>query len=116
MIGDAARRYQCCQTPHPADINRSLRKTNFADSTYQIKAEPAGRRAGQFYELLTAPELDSKNTGSHMTEGQLLVSGVMNFTGIREQKLQLLTDKFMPVREEDGRVREQRLVGYGGVC
>ena len=93
---------------HTCDINRLLRKTNFADSTYQIKVEPAKDERGQFYELLTAPELDSKNTGSHMTEGQLSL-GEDEFYRKYEQKLQLLTDKFMPVREEDGRVREQRL-------
>ncbi len=93
---------------HTCDINRLLRKTNFADSTYQIKLEPAKDERGQFYELLTAPELDSKNTGPHMTEGQLSL-GEDEFYQKYEQKLQLLTDKFMPVREEDGRIREQRL-------
>ena len=41
-------------------------------------------------------------------EGQLSL-GEDEFYRKYEQKLQLLTDKFMPVREEDGRVREQRL-------
>ncbi|MDE6054445.1 MAG: hypothetical protein K2G55_11925, partial [Lachnospiraceae bacterium] len=93
---------------HTHDINRLLRKTNFADSTYQIKIEPARDEKGQFYEMLTAPELDSKNVGADVVEGQLSL-GEDEFYQKYEQKIKLLTDKFMPVREEDGRVREQRL-------
>lgn len=93
---------------HTHDINRLLRKTNFADSTYQIKIEPARDEKGQFYEMLTAPELDSKNVGADVIEGQLSL-GEDAFYQKYEQKIKLLTDKFMPVREEDSRVREQRL-------
>lgn len=93
---------------HTHDINRLLRETNFADSTYQIKIEPAHDEKGQFYEMLTAPELDSKNVGMDVTEGQLSL-GEDEFYQKYEQKIKLLTDKFMPVREEDGRIREQRL-------
>lgn len=93
---------------HTHDINRLLRKTNFADSTYQIKIEPARDEKGQFYELLTAPELDSKNVGADVIEGQLSL-GEDEFYQKYEQKIRLLTDKFMPVREEDGRAREQRM-------
>lgn len=93
---------------HTYDINRLLRKTNFADSTYQIKIEPAHDEKGQFYEMLTAPELDSKNVGADVIEGQLSL-GEDEFYQKYEQKIRLLTDKFMPVREEDGRVREQRM-------
>ena len=93
---------------HTHDINRLLRSTNFADSTYQIKIEPARDERGQFYEMLTAPELDSKNVGPNMTEGQLSL-GEDEFYQKYEQKIKLLTDKFMPIREEDGRIREQRM-------
>lgn len=93
---------------HTYDINRLLRKTNFADSTYQIKIEPAHDEKGQFYEMLTAPELDSKNVGADVIEGQLSL-GEDAFYQKYEQKIKLLTDKFMPIREEDGRVREQRM-------
>ncbi|MDE5700529.1 MAG: AAA family ATPase [Lachnospiraceae bacterium] len=93
---------------HTYDINRLLRKTNFADSTYQIKIEPAHDEKGQFYEMLTAPELDSKNVGADVIEGQLSL-GEDSFYQKYEQKIKLLTDKFMPIREEDGRVREQRM-------
>ncbi len=93
---------------HTYEINRLLRKTNFADSTYQIKIEPAHDEKGQFYEMLTAPELDSKNVGADVIEGQLSL-GEDEFYQKYEQKIKLLTDKFMPIREEDGRVREQRM-------
>ena len=93
---------------HTHEINRLLRKTNFADSTYQIKIEPARDERGQFYEMLTAPELDSKNVGVNATEGQLSL-GEDEFYQKYEQKIKLLTDKFMPIREEDGRIREQRM-------
>lgn len=93
---------------HTHDINRLLRRTNFADSTYQIKIEPAHDEKGQFYEMLTAAELDSKNVGADVIEGQMSL-GEDEFYQKYEQKIKLLTDKFMPVREEDGRVREQRL-------
>lgn len=93
---------------HTYEINRLLRKTNFADSTYQIKIEPAHDEKGQFYEMLTAPELDSKNVGADVVEGQLSL-GEDEFYRKYEQKIKLLTDKFMPIREEDGRVREQRM-------
>jgi len=93
---------------HTYDINRMLRETNFADSTYQIKIEPARDEKGQFYEMLTAPELDSKNVGADVIEGQLSL-GEDAFYQKYEQKIKQLTDKFMPIREEDGRIREQRM-------
>lgn len=46
---------------HKNEINRMLRDTNFADSVYQIKIEAAQNEDGQFYEMLTAKELDTKN-------------------------------------------------------
>ena len=93
---------------HTHEINRLLRETNFADSTYQIKIEPARDAKGQFYEMLTAPELDSKNIRTDLTEGQINI-GEDVFYQKYEQKIKLLTDKFMPLREEDGRIREQRI-------
>lgn len=93
---------------HTYDINRLLRETNFADSTYQIRIEPARDEKGQFYEMLTAPELDSKNVGADVIEGQISL-GEDAFYRKYEQTIKLLTDKFMPIREEDGRIREQRI-------
>lgn len=93
---------------HTHEINRLLRKTNFADSTYQIKIEPAKNENGQFYEMLTAPELDSKNVGGNVIEGQLSL-GEDEFYQKYEAKIKLLTDKFMPINEEDANRREQRM-------
>lgn len=93
---------------HTQEINRLLRKTNFADSTYQIKIEPAKNENGQFYEMLTAPELDSKNIGIGLTQGQLSL-GEDEFYQKYETMIKLLTDKFMPIKEEDGARREQRM-------
>jgi uncharacterized protein YPO0396 len=93
---------------HTHEINRLLRKTNFADSTYQIKIEPAKNENGQFYDMLTAVELDSKNVGANVIEGQISL-GDDEFYQKYENKIKLLTDKFMPVKEEDGNRREQRL-------
>ena len=39
---------------HAAEINRLLKKTNFSDSIYQIKIEPAYNENGQFYDMLMA--------------------------------------------------------------
>lgn len=92
---------------HTHEINRLLRKTNFADSTYQIKIEPAKNENGQFYEMLTASELDSKNIQNNGYEGQMSL-GEDDFYQKYEQKIKLLTDKFMPIKDGDERQREQR--------
>lgn len=91
---------------HTHDINRLLRKTNFSDSTYQIRIEPAQNENGQFYEMLMAEELDSKNLDNDGFEGQMTL-GEDTFYQKYEQKIQLLLEKFMPPREEDGRAAEQ---------
>ena len=93
---------------HAHEINRLLRKTNFADSTYQIKIEPAKNENGQFYEMLTAAELDSKNIAGNMMEGQISL-GEDEFYQKYENKIKLLTDKFMPIKDEDGSHREKRM-------
>ncbi len=91
---------------HAAEINRLLKKTNFSDSIYQIKIEPAYNENGQFYDMLMAPELDSKNLDNDGFEGQLSL-GEDSFYQKYEAKIKLLTDKFMPVRDDDERVLEQ---------
>lgn len=90
-----------------SDINRLLRETNFSDSTYQIKIEPAKNENGQFFEMLMAEELDSKNLDNAGFEGQLSF-GEDAFYQKYEQKIKLLTDKFMPIRESDERMIEQK--------
>ena len=56
---------------HKEEINRLLRETNFADSCYQIDIEPADNADGQFYDMLMAEELDTKNPDNDGFEGQL---------------------------------------------
>lgn len=92
---------------HTHEINRLLRKTNFSDSTYQIKIEPAQNANGQFYEMLTAPELDSKNTDNGGFDGQISL-GEDAFYQKYEQKIRLLTDKFIPLKDGDERQFEQK--------
>ena len=92
---------------HAADINRMLRETTFSDSTYQIKIEPAKNENGQFYEMLMAEELDSKNLNNGGFDGQLSL-GEDTFYQKYEQKIKLLTEKFMPVRDGDIQRVEQK--------
>lgn len=92
---------------HTHEINRLLRKTNFSDSIYQIKIEPAQNANGQFYEMLTAPELDSKNIDNGGFDGQISF-GEDTFYQKYEQKIKLLTDKFIPLKDGDEKQREQK--------
>ena len=84
-----------------------LRETNFSDSIYQIKIGPAEDENGQFYEMLMASELDTKNLDNDGLEGQLSL-GEEDFYQKYEQQIQLLTDKFMPIREGDEQQIRQR--------
>ncbi len=92
---------------HTHEINRLLRKTNFSDSTYQIKIEPARNANGQFYEMLTAPELDSKNIDNGGFDGQISLEEDA-FYRKYEQKIKLLTDKFVPLKSGDEYQMEQK--------
>ena len=92
---------------HTYEINRLLRETNFSDSTYQIKIEPAKNENGQFFDMLMAEELDSKNLDNAGFDGQISF-GEDAFYQKYEQKIKLLTDKFMPPREDDEHLRAQR--------
>lgn len=85
---------------HAAEINRMLKDTNFADSIYQIKIEAAKNENAQFYDMLMAEELDSKITFDDEIEGQLSL-GEDTFLKKYEQQINLLTEKFMPVRDSD---------------
>lgn len=92
---------------HKNEINRMLRDTTFADSTYQIKIEAAKNEDGQFYEMLMAPELDSKNPEFDEYDGQISLGDDLFFKKY-EHKIQLLTEKFMPPKGgEDERTLKQ---------
>ena len=92
---------------HAYEINRLLRETNFSDSTYQIKIEPARNENGQFFDMLMAEELDSKNLDDAGYHGQISF-GEDTFYQKYEQKIRLLTDKFMPPRDEDEQLRAKK--------
>ena len=92
---------------HAYEINRLLRETNFSDSTYQIKIEPAKNENGQFFDMLMAEELDSKNFDNGGFDGQISF-GEDSFYQKYEQKIKLLTDKFMPPKEDDEQIRAQK--------
>lgn len=84
-----------------------MRETNFSDSTYQIKIEPAKNENGQFFDMLMAEELDSKNLDNAGIDGQISF-GEDAFYQKYEQKIKLLTDKFMPPKDEDEHLRAQK--------
>ena len=92
---------------HAYEINRLLRETNFSDSTYQIKIEPAKNENRQFFDMLMAEELDSKNLDNAGIDGQISF-GEDAFYQKYEQKIKLLTDKFMPPKDEDEHLRAQK--------
>lgn len=92
---------------HAYEINRLLRETNFSDSTYQIKIEPAKNENGQFFDMLMAEELDSKNLDNAGIDGQISF-GEDAFYQKYEQKIKFLTDKFMPPKDEDEHLRAQK--------
>lgn len=85
---------------HKREINRMLGGIQFSDSIYQIDVLPAENENGQFYEMLMAKELDTKVVDHYGFEGQLSF-GEDEFLQKYEQKIHLLTEKFMPVREGD---------------
>ena len=91
---------------HRRDINRMLSKIRFSDSIYQIDILPAKNENGQFYDMLMAEELDSKVIDTGGIDGQLSLMED-DFFRKYEQKIQLLTEKFMPLREEDSQNREK---------
>lgn len=86
---------------HKREINRMLGKIRFSDSIYQIDILPAENENRQFYEMLMAPELDSKVIDNHGFEGQMSL-GEDEFYQKYETQILRLTEKFMPPREEDG--------------
>lgn len=91
---------------HRRDINRMLAKIRFSDSIYQIDILPAKNENGQFYEMLMAEELDSKVIDTEGIEGQMSLMED-DFFRKYEQKIQLLTEKFMPLKEEESANREK---------
>ena len=85
---------------HKREINRLLRDTNFADSRYQIDIEAAQNADGQFYEMLMAKELDTKNPDNDGFDGQMSL-GEDEFYQKYETQIQALLEKFMPAKNAD---------------
>lgn len=85
---------------HKREINRLLRETNFADSRYQIDIEAAKSADGQFYEMLMAEELDTKNLDNDGFEGQISL-GEDLFYQKYELQIKELIEKFMPAKNAD---------------
>ncbi|MDO4261713.1 MAG: SbcC/MukB-like Walker B domain-containing protein [Eubacteriales bacterium] len=92
---------------HAREINRLLSRIRFSDSVYQIEILPARNENGQFYEMLTAAELDSKVTDDRGYEGQLSLLED-DFYRKYERQIGLLTEKFMPPDGEDGAGADRR--------
>lgn len=91
---------------HRRKINQMLSQIRFSDSIYQIDITPAKNENGQFYEMLMAEELDSKVNDNSGFEGQMSLMEDEFFQKY-EQKILLLTEKFMPPREEESGNREK---------
>lgn len=85
---------------HKREINRLLKETNFADSRYQIDIEAAQTADGQFYDMLMAEELDTKNPDNDGFDGQMSL-GEDLFYQKYEQQIKQLIEKFMPAKDAD---------------
>ena len=90
---------------HRREINAMLSKIRFSDSIYQIDILPTDDENRQFYEMLTAEELNMKVLDLDM-KGQLSL-GDDAFYQKYEAQIKRLTDKFMPPREEEQSAREK---------
>lgn len=90
---------------HRREINNMLSKISFSDSIYQIDILPADNENRQFYEMLTAEELDMKRVDADM-EGQLSF-GEDEFYQKYATQIQRLTDKFMPPKDADQTTTEK---------
>lgn len=88
---------------HRREINGMLAKIRFSDSIYQIDILPTDDENRQFYEMLTAEELDMKVVDTDMS-GQLSF-GEDTFYQKYEAQIRRLTEKFMPPKEDDQTVR-----------
>ena len=90
---------------HRREINAMLSEIRFSDSIYQIDILPTDDENRQFYEMLTAEELNMKVIDRDM-EGQLSF-GEDAFYQKYEAQIKRLTDKFMPPKEDEPSARER---------
>ena len=90
---------------HRREINALLAKISFSDSIYQIDILPTDDENRQFYEMLTAEELDMKVLDRDL-DGQISF-GEDAFYQKYETQIRRLTDKFMPPVDEDASNRDK---------
>lgn len=90
---------------HRREINQMLAKIRFSDSIYQIDILPTDDENRQFYEMLTASELDMKVMDSDI-DGQISF-GEDEFYQKYEAQIQRLTEKFMPPKAADQEVKKK---------
>lgn len=89
---------------HRREINDMLKKISFSDSIYQIDIQATDDENRQFYEMLTAEELDMKVIDGGNIDGQLSF-GEDEFYQKYEAQIRRLTDKFMPPKDADQATR-----------
>lgn len=89
---------------HRREINDMLRRISFSDSIYQIDIQATDDENKQFYDMLTAEELDMKVLDADGMDGQISF-GEDAFYRKYEAQIRRLTDKFMPPKDADQTVR-----------
>ncbi len=82
------------------EVNKVLGATTFYDSVYKIGIVPASNENSQFYDMLMAPELDSKVVTADDVEGQISF-GDEAFEQKYQREIELLVEKFIPERSGD---------------
>lgn len=90
---------------HRREINEMLASISFSDSIYQIDILPTDDENRQFYEMLTAEELDMKTIAKDL-DGQISF-GEDEFYQKYEAQIKRLTDKFMPPKDSDQTTKEK---------
>lgn len=90
---------------HRREINAMLSRISFSDSIYQIDILPTDDENRQFYEMLTAEELDMKVLAKDV-DGQISF-GEDEFYQKYEAQIKRLTDKFMPPKDSDQTTKDK---------
>ncbi len=90
---------------HRREINAMLSRISFSDSIYQIDILPTDDENRQFYDMLTAEELDMKVLDKDV-DGQISF-GEDAFYQKYEAQIKRLTDKFMPPKDADSTTNDK---------
>ena len=89
------------------EVNKVLGETAFSDSVYKIGITPATNENSQFYEMLMAPELDSKAMRADDVDGQMSLGDDL-FEQKYAKEIELLVEKFLPDRSGDAEHAKRR--------